>query len=168
MSEKAVAAQAADLDEIMNIFDGARAFMGSLGNPQWQDGYPFRADIEERIVSGHMYKIMCGGRIAAVFSAFSSDEDYKASDIKWLTGEGEYLVIHNVAVSQNFRGQGFGRAVFAEAEDMARARAKKSVRLDTHEKNVPMRSLAASLGYTCLGVVLIRGNRKRLAYEKLI
>lgn len=164
--EEVVAAEVADLDEIMNIFSDARAFMGAQGNPQWQDGYPFRGDIEERIAGGHMYKLVRGREIVAVFSVCSEDADYLASDCRWLTAEGEYLAVHTVAV--RYRGCGLARAIFRAAEGMARSLSKRSVRFDTHEANKPMRGLAEREGFAFCGQLLIRGNRKRLAYEKLI
>ena len=75
-------AVAEDLDAIMSIFSSARAYMASLGNPQWQDGFPQREFIEGRIRNKVMYKIMCGGDIAAVFSMLEADSDYDKIDGK--------------------------------------------------------------------------------------
>ncbi len=160
-------AVAEDLDAIMSIFSSARAYMTAQGNPQWQDGFPQREFIEGRIRNKVMYKIMCGGDIAAVFSMLDADSDYDKIDGKWLT-DGSYFAVHNVAVAENYRGKGCARYMFAHVLNEAAARGKDSVRVDTHEKNLPMRTLLNSLGFSCCGIVLVGGNKIRIAFEKLV
>lgn len=156
-----------DLAEIMQIFAQAREFMGGMGNPQWQDGFPEESFIADKISCGLMYKLMCGDSLAAVFSVLDYDEDYNVIDGKWLT-DGNYFVLHTVAVARLFRGRGCARFIFSYAESMAAARGKISVRMDTHEQNVPMRTLVASLGYTFCGKLKVRGGKPRIGFEKLI
>ncbi len=156
-----------DLKAIMQIFAQAREFMSGLGNPQWQDGFPGESFIADKISRGIMYKIMCGGSLAAVFSVLDYDEDYDVIDGKWLT-DGNYFVLHTVAVARAFRGKGCARFIFAEAEAMAAARGKISVRMDTHEQNVPMRTLVDCLGYTFCGKLNVCGGKPRIGFEKLI
>lgn len=164
---KVVPATADDLGEIMNVFAQARAFMGSLKNPQWQDGFPDARFIVEKIANKLMYKLMCGDDIAAVFSVLDYDEDYDVIDGKWLT-DGNYFVLHTVAVADKYRGRGCAKFIFAYAADMAGKRGKISVRMDTHEKNLPMRTLVSSLGFTYCGALKVRGGKPRVGYEKLL
>lgn len=161
-------ATSCDVAAMLEIFGRARAFMAGQGNPQWADGYPYPEDIEERVERGCMFKLACGGDIAAVFSALDGDEDYKNCKDIWLTAEGEYLAVHTVAVNDAYRGKGCARAIFAAAEDMARVLSKRSLRIDTHEKNAPMRSLLQSLGFCPRGEITLYGGKPRLAYEKLL
>ena len=44
----------------------------------------------------------------------------------------------------------------------------KSMRIDTHEKNLGMQGLLKKLGYHYCGVIYLENNDKRLAFEKLI
>lgn len=163
----AVPATADDVDAVAKILDDARAFMRSLGNPQWQDGFPGRDFISGKIADGLMYKLMCGDEIAAVFSVLDYDGDYDVIDGKWLT-EDNYFVLHTVAVAAEYRGKGCARYIFAHARDMAKERGKASVRMDTHEKNVPMRTLVTSLGFTYCGTLRVRDGKPRVGYEKLV
>ena len=56
------------------------------------------------------------------------------------------------------------------AEDLALGSGCESVRVDTHEGNIPMRRLLEKHGYTACGVItLLSGSeagQKRVAYEK--
>ena len=156
-----------DMPRIMEILAEARAFMSSYGNPQWEDGFPDENFVCGRIAAGQMVAVRCAGKIAAVFSTLYDDPDYAAIDGAWLT-DGGYLAVHTVAVAQKFRGCGCARFIFANTFDMAHEQGRVSVRIDTHEKNAPMRALLASLGFTqCGGIVLSRGGG-RIAYEKLL
>ncbi len=156
-----------DLNGIMGVFAQARGYMAELGNPQWGDGFPEAPFISDKIERGLMYKVVSGGQIAAVFSVLDYDGDYDNIDGKWLT-RGDYFVLHTVAVANDFRGKGCARFIFARAEDMAAERGKISVRMDTHEQNIPMRTLVGSLGYVYCGKLKVRGGKPRIGFEKLL
>lgn len=163
-----VPATAADLEGIEQIFAQARKFMASCGNPQWSDGYPYPQVIAQRVERGQMFKIVCGEDIAAVFSVLESDGDYDDNSTLWRTERGQYLAVHTVAVNQLFRGRGYARAVFSAAENMAKSLGKLSLRIDTHEKNAPMRSALRAFGFAERGGILLGGSQPRIAYEKLL
>lgn len=156
-----------DLEKITEIFAAARAFMAEQGNPQWSDGFPDGAFLSKKIADGNMYKLTCGGCIAAAFSVLEHDEEYERIDGAWLT-DGNYFAVQTIAVSPSFRGKGCARYIFSATQTMASKRQKVSIRMSTHEKNIPMRTLVQSLGFTCCGTINVGGNQPRIAYEKLI
>ena len=86
----------ADLDRIMEIFDVARKFMASTGNPnQWINGYPQRELMESEIAEEHCYVCLtCGGneKIVATF-CFIEGPDPTYSYIE----DGVYLLPGEVA-----------------------------------------------------------------------
>ncbi|MEM9500231.1 MAG: GNAT family N-acetyltransferase [Pseudomonadota bacterium] len=55
--------------------------------------------------------------------------------------------IHDVIVKAEFRGQGIGKALFAEIEAMAAARGACKVTLEVLSGNEPAKALYGSLGY---------------------
>ena len=64
-----------ELDQIMDIYARARAFMAENGNPiQWGDSYPPRELIEEDILSNRLFVCVINGELEAVF-AFVLGED---------------------------------------------------------------------------------------------
>lgn len=162
-------ADVSELDEIMRIYVSAQKYMEENGNPQWPAGFPGRRDVKGGILGGILYAVLCGGKIAAVFSAVNYDGDYDGIVGKWLTG-GNYLAVHRVAVADEFRGKGAGKYILNEAAvDLAKKRGRGSIRMDTHEKNKSMRGLLSGRGFTQCGTIeLMRDGSLRIAYEKVI
>lgn len=163
-------AKVEELDEIMKIFVDAQSFMQANSNPQWPKGFPDENDVKGSILGGLLYAVTLeDGEIAAVFSAMNYDCDYDGIDGNWLS-QGNYLAVHRVAVAGKFRGRGAAKFIvnFA-ASEIARQRGRGSVRMDTHEKNAPMRALLKSQGFTECGIItLMRDDSLRIAFEKLI
>ena len=94
--------------------------------------------------------------------AFYTDK-YEKIDGKWLN-DGAYLAVHTVAVGAKFRGMGVAKFIFANAFAMAGEGGMASVRVDTHQRNAPMRALLSSLGFVCCGGLTVRDGF--LAYER--
>ena len=156
-----------DLPRVMQIISAAREYMVSLGNPQWQNGFPDSAYLTDKTERGLMYAVRACGGIVGVFSVVPHEPDYDEICGKWLF-DGQYLAVHTVAVAPEARGAGCARFIFKNAFEMALQSGAGSVRVDTHQKNVPMRGLLASLGFTCCGTVTLSDGSQRLAFEKII
>ncbi len=158
-----------DLPAIMRIFQVAQAFMEANGNPQWEKGFPDETDVKGGIYGGILYCVTCLEEIVAVFSTANYDGDYDEIDGAWLTNK-NYLSIHRVAVCEEFRGKGAAKFIVGcAAEELAHRCGRTSLRFDTHEKNIPMRSLLNKLGFTHCGTIrLSRDGTSRLAFEKVL
>lgn len=157
------------LNEITEIYSSAQQFMESLGNPQWGKGFITEHDVREGILGGVLYSVTVDGEVAAVFSVLNFDENYVEIDGKWLTG-GNYLAVHRVAVAEKYRRTGAAKYVLdVAAPQIAHSRGRTSLRIDTHEKNVPMLALLEKLKFRrCGTVTLLRDSTSRIAFEKLI
>ena len=158
-----------DLNKIMEIYVGAQAFMEAHNNPQWPKGFPDETDVHGGISGGILYAVTLDEEIAAVFAIASYDRDYDEIEGSWIT-DGRYIAVHRVAVAEKFRGRGAAKYIvnFA-ADEIARSRRRTSIRMDTHEKNAPMRALLTSQGFTQCGyITLLRDGTRRIAFEKLI
>lgn len=159
-----------DLNEAMRIYADAQSFMEANGNPQWPKGFPDENDVKCGIVGGVLYVVTAlNGEIAAVFSAVGYDRDYDDIDGVWLS-DGKYLAVHRVAAAKKYRGCGAAKFIVnSAAVEIAMARRCKSIRMDTHIMNLPMRSLLTSQGFTeCGTITLIRDCSTRIAYERLL
>lgn len=156
-----------DLDGIMQIYIDAQAAMERSGNPQWPKGFPDRKDIKGGILGGILYTVECGGEVAAVFSAMNYDNDYDGIDGAWLT-RGNYLAVHRVAVAEKFLRRGAATYIVdCASHEIAVKRGRHSIRMDTHEKNLPMRALLEKCGFTACGTIeLARDYSRRIAFEK--
>lgn len=150
------------LGDCERIYADAREFMRECGNGgQWGSAYPPREQIESDIDSGKLYGIFDGEPLVGVFYfSVETDPSYaKIYDGEWIDN-GEYGVIHRVAVSRCARGRGVARACFDYCKGLC-----ASLRIDTHESNIPMQSALAKAGFTrCGRIMLVRGG-ERIAYQ---
>lgn len=161
----------ASIDAITKIVADARTRIGRLGIDQWQYGYPSRDIITEDIRAGRSYVARDDdGSLCAVFTViFDGEPIYnEIFDGAWQTGEGDYLAVHRIAVSSDKLRRGVASGAMKFVEQMAKEMNRKSVRIDTHEGNVPMRAMLERNGYVHCGSVYLENGEHRVAYEKLI
>lgn len=150
-----------DLDEVMEIYKNARAFMRAHNNPtQWLGGKPTRQQIEDDIAKAQSFVCVHEGKIAGVLCFFiGTDPTYaKIEKGAWLNDR-PYAVVHRIASSGHFKGTGAYMMEWAYAQH-------GNVRVDTHEDNYVMQNLVKKLGYTYCGIIHLENGDPRLAYQK--
>lgn len=159
MIKKAVRAQ---FPAIMAIYAHARKFMAQTGNPdQWGNAYPSEEMILQDIAEGKCYVNLRGEKIRGVFYfAVEADPTYGYIDGAWLNNA-PYGVIHRIAVGES------GKGAAAECFDFA-AQYCDNVRIDTHEKNIPMQRCLAKNGFSRCGIIYLENGDPRIAYQKVI
>ena len=86
-----------DIATIEALYEGARAFMRSTGNPtQWAGGYPDRDTILSDIEKGQLY-LAIGDGIEGVFAYIpGEDPTYSYIEGEWLNDR-SYSAVHRVA-----------------------------------------------------------------------
>lgn len=153
-------ANPSQLPRILEIYERARAFMAQTGNPdQWGTAYPPEDMIRQDIESGKCYVNLEGDLIRAVFYfAVEEDPTYDYIEGAWLNDR-PYGVIHRIAVGES------GRGVAAECFRFA-YECCGNVRIDTHEKNLPMQRCLGKNGFTRCGTIYLEDGDPRLAYQK--
>ena len=160
-----------DLDEVVAIVLDARTRIGRLGIDQWQYGYPSREVIAEDIRKGRSYVARDeDGSLCAVFAVIDDGEPVydRIFDGAWCTAEDHYLAVHRIAVSPQKLRRGVASGAMKFVEQMAREMGRKSVRIDTHEGNAPMRAMLERNGYVHCGSVYLESGEHRVAYEKCL
>ncbi|WP_434978822.1 GNAT family N-acetyltransferase [Daejeonia sp. YH14] len=137
------------------------------GSAQWQDGYPNPETVQSDISKNHGFVLTVNG-VVAVYAAliFNDEPAYENITGKWLS-EGDFLVMHRVAVSEDFLGKGLVRRFFAETEYYCRQKGVSSIKVDTNFDNAAMLALLQKTGYTFCGEVMMRGSSRK-AFEKRI
>ncbi|HCA10070.1 MULTISPECIES: GNAT family N-acetyltransferase [unclassified Chryseobacterium] len=137
------------------------------GSTQWQNGYPNMGTVESDIAKGFGYVMTIDGEIAVYAALILNDEPaYSTIEGAWLS-DGEFVVVHRVAVDGKFAGQGMVKKLFDHIEDFTKSHEIQSIKVDTNYDNIAMLKILESKGYSYCGeVVLADGLRK--AYEKII
>lgn len=156
-----------DLPEIMVIIAAAVRRMLNEGKCQWSERYPRDEHILADIMAGNGYVLSDGCRVVAYGAVvFTGEPAYNDLDGEWLT-DGDYVVVHRVAVAQDLQSQGVGRRFFGAVEHLAASRGIGSFRIDTNFDNNRMLALLDRCGFTFTGLVHYPQGERR-AYEKLI
>lgn len=160
-------AEITEAEVIWNILQQAIERRRKDGSHQWQDGYPNLEVVKTDIHHQKGYVLEVDG-IIAVYAAlvFNDEPAYLEIEGDWLTN-GEFLVIHRVAVSEDFLGKGLAVLLFKELEKFSVENHVFSIKVDTNFDNQAMLHILEKLGYQYCGEVYFRGSARK-AFEKTL
>ncbi len=90
---------------------------------------------------------------------------------KWLS-DGEYAVIHRIAVSEKNKNKGVSGEILKELEKICIEKGIYSIKIDTHEDNEPMKGFLKKNGFLLCGIIYLDMepdlNAKRITFEKIL
>jgi ribosomal protein S18 acetylase RimI-like enzyme len=157
-----------DIHDIMNIIVKAQTYFREQGIDQWQNGYPNDQIIKDDINDGNSYVLLVNDIILGTAAIlFGIEKTYEVIyNGKWLS-DGEYATLHRIAIDSNFWGLGLASTILRKAEKLCIENNINSLRVDTHEDNLPMQGLLKKNGYNYCGIIYLEDGSKRLAYEKM-
>lgn len=159
-----------DLDQVMEAVEDSREVLRLQGNGQWQDGYPNRNDFINDINNGRLFVTYLDdpNEIVGVCAITYREEDYHhLYEGKWLT-DLPYVVMHRVAIKKKYKGKGLGKKLFEVFIDVAKKEGYRSLRIDTHEGNLPMRHIITSFGFIYCGKAILTPDKDRMVFEKVL
>lgn len=142
------------LDALDEFYDKVTAHLEATVNyPKWTRGvYPGRESVQRAIEGGVQYVCTADGKVVGAFLLNRDPQgNYAAGEWKKQVPEGEYMVIHALAVSPDCARQGIGRLMIDYAIDYAKAMGCKAIRLDVVPDNLPARKLYEKAGFTFAG-----------------
>lgn len=154
-----------DLPAVDEILRQGRNYLSAQGLDQWQKFAPVPEETRAFFARGEQYVVRENNEVAGVCVIVDDEPAYRTIEGAWRCG-GRYVAVHRVAVSPVFRRRGVASALFAGAARIARERGARSVRIDTHEGNIPMRTALEKNGFCACGTVVIATGEMRIAYEK--
>lgn len=160
-------ASVADQEIIWKILQQAIQRRKEEGSNQWQDGYPNPTSIENDIEKDYGYVMESENEIlgyAAVI--FELEPAYENIEGDWLSNE-DYVVIHRVAVSEEYIGLGIATKIFQEIEKIAISNNTFSIKVDTNFDNIPLLKILNKLNYAYCGKVYFRGSARQ-AFQKML
>lgn len=167
-----------DLPAVYSIYESARTYMRTHGNPdQWGNDYPPEDLIKEDLRNERLYVITEDisteestteenttekiETVEAVFVFFTGEEEaYNNIEGSW-TYNLPYGVIHRVASSGKITG--VTKTIFDYAFTQA-----DYLRIDTHEDNLTMQTALLRYGFRFCGTIFYSRNNshtKRIAYD---
>ncbi|MBQ2767517.1 MAG: GNAT family N-acetyltransferase [Clostridia bacterium] len=155
----------ADLPDILRIYEEARGYMRTQGNPtQWANGYPAENLIREDIAADrcHLCVDTPSGEILGVFCFFIGDEPtYRRIDGGSWCNDAPCGIIHRIAVGADAHRRGVASFCFAYAFAMC-----GNVKIDTHRDNLPMQHALEKNGFVRCGMIYLENGDERIAFQK--
>ncbi len=165
--------QETDFTHIKAIYDSARAYFKSAGIDQWQSGYPSEETILQDIKAGESFVCSDEGRIIGVFmSAKKLDPSYESIADGWWRRDEGYVVLHRVAVHEDYRGKGIASEIVRFVERTFCPDGKGYLKADTHADNLSMQRMLTKNGFRRAGVIRLQEGKekgaKRVAFDKIL
>ena len=155
-------AEKQDVGRLMEIFDIAREYQRTHGNPtQWGNGYPREAQVLHDIEAGVCYVVEEEGSIVAAFSLIhGEDETYTVIEQGSWKSDAPYATVHRMASDGTVKGVGaFAFEWCGKKEGHLRA--------DTHKDNLTMQHILQKEGFEYCGIIYVEDGTERLAYERV-
>ncbi|MBQ1862325.1 MAG: GNAT family N-acetyltransferase [Clostridia bacterium] len=158
-----------DIPEIMSIINSAKKFFRENGIDQWQNGVPNEETIVNDIKNGENYIVEDDGAVVATaMISLRGEPTYRRIySGKWLCS-GKYGVIHRVAVLPRQKRSGLASMLVEKAKKITLDAGYASLRIDTHENNLPMRKMIEKNGFVFCGTVFLADGSPRRAYEIIL
>ena len=158
-----------DIKEIMNIIKEAQNYFKENKINQWQDGYPDEESIINDIESEELYVLLIDNKIiATAYLSFKGDIDYDVIyEGEWIS-QGDYAVVHRVAVLSDMKGHGVAGELFKNIEKICLENNINNIKIDTHRENKSMQRFLNKNGFEYCGIIYLKGNEERIAFEKIL
>lgn len=163
-----------DKDDVVKLFDEAKARFRELGTYQW-DKYPTENEFINDCINNIVY--VCTDDetnkvIGTITIMYTEDVNYKVIDGAWLNDH-KYASIHRICVDRAYQGRGIGQRLYSLCEERIRKdNLVKDIKVDTYYLNVSMTKLILNNGFIkCGKIYLLRKevyDRERIAYQKVL
>ena len=152
-----------DYNIILGIYEIAREFMISTGNPnQWKRTNPTAEQIRTDIDQGICHVICDESGIHGVFALCQGeDPTYKSIEGGQWLNQNSYVTIHRIASDQKAHG------ILAAAIDECK-KYEDNIRIDTHKDNKVMQQAFEKHGFKHCGVIYLLNGEPREAYQLVL
>ena len=125
----------------------------NVNYPRWERGvYPCEQTVVEKIEKSEQYIAYIGPFVAGAF-VFNEDPagDYSVGEWSQDLKDGEFAVIHTLAVNHSFYGRGYAKEIVNYCIELAKKLGYKAIRVDVVPDNYPARALYESMGFAFAG-----------------
>tara|TARA_B100001250_G_scaffold162198_1_gene139305 strand:- start:185 stop:688 length:504 start_codon:yes stop_codon:yes gene_type:complete len=161
-------AKKSDLGNIMRMYNSCVNGMIKNGIDQWDESYPNREIISEDINSKTYYILDIQEQVVGGIN-IDNNQDPTYLNINWRDNSNAFLVVHRLAVKEEFWNKKIGKSLMLFAEKLVIEKQLKSIRLDTYSGNPKAMEFYIQLGYTELGTINLKPNKNEYyCFEKII
>ena len=124
----------------------------TINYPKWSKHYPCRESVKEAIQKGEQYAYMENGEVlGAVVLNDNPNGNYEAGNWSKALKQGEYLVIHTLAVDPLAGHRGIGGYMVERCIGLAISSGYKAIRIDVVPDNIPAINLYEQKRFTFAG-----------------
>ena len=144
----------AELDKTAQFYDHVVEYLDEhINYPKWIRGeYPAYDSTKTAIAQDSQYVCEDSGKIVGAFILNDNPQgNYSVGEWSLDLHEGEYLVIHTLAVNPESYGQGIAKKMVEYCINEAKERGYASLRLDVVPTNYPASKLYESMGFKFAG-----------------
>ncbi len=155
-----------DIPQILQLINEVVPALTAEGNFQWDTGYPNAEIFENDITLNELWVADAEGDIAGV-AAITTDQEPEYAMANWNVNE-TAVVVHRLAIIPRYRGKGIANKLLLQAEQVARSRGIKVMRIDTNVVNTAAQQLFLRAGYIYAGEIGLdfRPGMRFYCYEK--
>ena len=161
-------AEISDLENIMLMYTSCVAGMIENGIDQWDESYPNTEVIMQDLIAQTYFVVTKNELIIAGINIDQNQDDtYLVLD--WKDKENQFLVVHRLAVKEEYWNKKIGKDLMLFTEKLVVERDLKSIRLDTYSGNPKAMEFYRRLGYTELGTIDLKPDKEKYhCFEKII
>jgi ribosomal protein S18 acetylase RimI-like enzyme len=157
-----------DLDNIMLMYKSCVKGMLANDIDQWDETYPNAGVIMEDLIA-QTYFVAIENNVIIGGVNIDKDQDTTYLDIDWQDTSNSFLVVHRLAVKEEFWKKKIGKKLMIFAENRVTEKGLKSIRLDTYSGNPKAMEFYRRLGYRELGSINLKPNKNEYyCFEKII
>lgn len=161
-----------DKSHLESVTELYRCVIGHLEEninfPKWSAAHPSDLSIAAAVSSGEQYVCLENGKVlGTVVLSENPEGDYSAGDWSRNLKEGEYLVIHALAVSPVCEHRGVGGFMVEECAALAAKAGYRAVRLDVVPGNIPAVRLYQKHGFAYAGTKDLNRNIEDIPFFEL-
>lgn len=154
--EEIVLASAREAEAVGSLYDLVNDYFEKHENycyPNWQKGkYPILEDARRAFNNQTLYILKAEGVIVgSMIINHSQHPEYRKIPWTLQVPDESVMTMHTVVVDPEYRGRGLGEKLVRFGIDFCKNFGAKTIRLDTHYKNIPARRLYEKCGFRSLG-----------------
>ena len=164
------ASEIKDLSRVMDLINQAKEYFKENDIAQWQKVYPDLSTILDDIMKGNSYVLSKHSYIYGTMHFIIGIEPsyVRIYNGHWLTDTRQYGIIHRFAIDNNHKGHGCAKLLLDYAVNICKQSDIPSIRLDIQKNNKSMKEFVLKNGFKYCGLIRLRNNEEREAYERII